>query len=85
MSALITNKNKPKLSMVIGIVRITSIGFTIKRNREITTATMIAETKPSTVTPDKILARITTATAVSKTLRIDFIVENYRLSELDTS
>lgn len=64
--------------MVIGIVRITSIGFTIKRNKEITIATMIAETKPSTSTPVKILARITTATAVSSTLRIDFIKKHLR-------
>lgn len=57
----------------MGIVRITKIGFTINRNNEITTATIIAETKPSTTTPDRILARITTATAVRSTLSIDFI------------
>lgn len=62
--------------MVIGIVRITSIGFTIKRKSEITIATIIADTKPSTITPDKILARMTTATAVRSTLRIDFIEKN---------
>lgn len=71
--ALMTNKNNPKVRMVIGMVRITKIGFTIKRNKEITIATMIAETKPSTTTPERKLAKITTATAVSSTLRIDFI------------
>ncbi len=59
--------------MVIGIVSMIKIGFTIKRSMAITTATIIADTNPLTATPGKSLAKTTTATAVSKTLRIGFI------------
>ena len=45
----------------------------MSRNSPNTTATMIADTYPSTVTPGKTFAKITTATAVSNTLRIVFM------------
>lgn len=71
--ALITNRNKPKVTIVIGMVNTTSIGFTIKRSNAITTATMIAEIYPSTATPGSILDNNTTARAVNNTLKIVFI------------
>lgn len=41
--ALIIRRKSPKVSMVIGRVKITNIGFTINRSNAITTATMMAE------------------------------------------
>ena len=43
INALITNKNKPKVKSVIGIVRIVKIGFTIVFKKASTTATNMAE------------------------------------------
>ena len=40
--ALITNRNKPNVKMVIGSVRITNIGLTNKFKIDKTTATIIA-------------------------------------------
>lgn len=37
------SKKSPKVSMVIGSVKITNMGFTINRNNAITIATMMAE------------------------------------------
>lgn len=59
--------------MVTGKVSITRIGFTMSFNRPKTTATIMAETYPSTLTPGNTFAKITTATAVSSTLRIVFM------------
>lgn len=42
IKALITNKNNPNVTMVIGKVKITKIGFTSKFNTDNTTATIIA-------------------------------------------
>jgi hypothetical protein len=42
MRALITKINKPRVRMVMGIVRIISIGFRIALNTESTIATRIA-------------------------------------------
>ena len=42
ISALITNKNKPKVIIVIGSVRMTNIGFTNKFKIDSTTATITA-------------------------------------------
>ena len=44
MSALIINKNNPRVTIVMGMVRIMSMGLTIKFNKLIAIATMIAET-----------------------------------------
>jgi len=42
MHALITKRNNPKVTMVIGNVRMTKIGFTNKFRMDKTTATIIA-------------------------------------------
>jgi hypothetical protein len=42
INALITNKNSPKVRIVIGKVKITKMGFTIKFKIDKTTATKIA-------------------------------------------
>lgn len=42
--ALITSRNKPKVKMVIGMVKITNKGFTKVFNNPNTTATIIAVT-----------------------------------------
>ena len=44
IKALMTNKNNPKVTMVIGKVKITKIGFTIRFKIDSTTATKIAVT-----------------------------------------
>lgn len=71
--ALIISKNKPKVNMVMGKVRITNIGLTIKFNRLNTMATMIAVVYESTPTPGRIFASITTARALNKIRIISFI------------
>ena len=43
-AALITNKNRPRVKMVTGKVRITKIGFKIEKSKPTTKATMIAVT-----------------------------------------
>ena len=53
INALITNKNKPKVITVIGKVSTTKTGFTIKRNRPKTIATIIADQKLATATPGR--------------------------------
>ena len=51
--AFITSKNSPKVTMVTGKVKITKTGFTVRRSKATTTATMIAELYPATSTPGK--------------------------------
>jgi len=53
IKALITNKNKPKVTTVIGKVKITKIGLTKILSRPSTTATIMAAPKPETSTPGK--------------------------------
>ena len=48
MQALITSKNNPKVTIVMGKVRIINTGFTSKFNTDNTTATIIAVKKLST-------------------------------------
>lgn len=71
--AFITSKKSPRVRMVIGRVKSTKIGFTIKLSKLNTMATITAVVKESTPTPGKICDKITTATALSKILRISFI------------
>ena len=54
-AALITNKNKPKVSIVAGKVKTTKIGFNIEKSNPITNATQIAVVyfPSATVTPGK--------------------------------
>ena len=63
--ALITNRNKPKVITVIGKVKMIKIGLTIMFSNPRTIATITAEVNPSTATPGKNFANITTATAVN--------------------
>ena len=48
-----TNKNKPKVTIVIGMVKIIRIGFKIALSKAKTTATIIAASNPLTATPGK--------------------------------
>ena len=73
ISAFITNKNNPKVNNVIGKVRITNIGFTIRFRIDKTTATIIAVVYESTCTPLSIFAITTTAIAFNKRRMISFI------------
>ncbi len=73
--ALIINKNNPKVTIVMGKVKMTSIGLTSNRNKAMTIATIIAEPYPSTCTPGRIFAKTTTARAVRSNLIISFIWE----------
>lgn len=74
ITALITNKNNPKVIIVIGKVRIIKIGLIIKFKIDKTTATIIAVVYESTYTPLRILARTTTAIALSKSRMISFML-----------
>lgn len=73
-TAFMTNKKSPKVSIVMGNVRITSIGLTINLNSDNTIATQSEVTKPSTETPGNIFARMSTAMVVNMILKIDFIM-----------
>jgi len=53
INALITNRNKPNVTTVIGKVSTTKTGFTNKRNSAKTTATIIADQKLATATPGR--------------------------------
>ena len=74
IQALMTKRNKPRVTMVIGKVRITRIGFKMAFNNANTTATIMAPVNPATSTPGSSFAKTTTATAVSKILMIRFMV-----------
>ena len=72
--ALITNKNKPKVTMVAGKVKNIKSGRTNMFNNEITIATIIADVYPATEIPGKILAKTITAKAVNKIFKNVFIL-----------
>lgn len=67
-SALITNVNKPSVSIVIGKVIRTRIGLTTAFKTPKTTATTTAVEKLSTVTPGNIFDAIITAIVLTRTL-----------------
>lgn len=69
-----TSKKSPKVIIVIGSVRIIRIGLTINLNNDKAMATHREVIKPSTYTPESILAIISTAIVVSIILKIDFIL-----------
>lgn len=71
--AFMINKNKPSVTTVTGKVSTTNIGLTINLSNANTTATIIAETYPETSTPGSTYAKTITATAVSKSFKIQFI------------
>ena len=53
IKALITNKNRPNVIIVIGNVKMINIGFTINLSKASTTATIIAAEGDVTNTPGK--------------------------------
>lgn len=75
ITALITSKNRPRVTMVTGKVNSTNMGFTIRFKIARTTATIIAVTYPATLTPGKNLAIRTTANAVNKIRIRNFIIK----------
>ena len=79
--ALIINKNRPKVSMVIGKVNKTRIGFTIKFKILRTRATKIDFVIESTQTPGSTDERMITARAFSKSLKISFISIGFKLKK----
>ncbi len=72
-----TNKNKPRVIMVTGKVKITKSGFTRRFSIDKTMATIIADKYPSTLTPVNMFANANTATAFSNNLKIIFMVSNF--------
>lgn len=77
ITALITNKNNPKVTMVAGSVKNINSGRTNIFKIAITTATIKAVPYPSTVTPGNILASTTTARAVKINFKKVFIIYFY--------
>ncbi len=73
ITALITNKNKPKLTMVAGKVKKINNGLTNIFNKEMTTATQIAVTELSIWIPGNNIDNKTTAMAVRSIFKIKFI------------
>ena len=82
ISALITNKNKPKVTMVIGKVKIIKIGFsnTFKMANTKATTTAFTKTSPDKVIPGIKYAKINTAKAVKRSLRIIFMILRFNKS-----
>lgn len=72
INAFITNKKKPKVKNVIGIVKIVKIGFTTAFKKANTTATKMAAKKPLISIPGNNFAVITTATAETKIFTTNF-------------
>ena len=74
--ALITNRNKPNVTIVAGNVKKINKGFTTIFSNAITTATIIAERYPDTDTPGRTVAKTITAKAVNKIFKNVFILIN---------
>jgi hypothetical protein len=75
IKALTNSKNIPKVTIVIGNVNTTSIGFTIKLRADRASATHNAVKNPSVETPGKTYDNSITSTAVIRSLRIKFIIK----------
>jgi len=73
MIAFITIRNNPKLTMVIGIVNKTIIGFTMAFKNESTAATITAIRGVSTLTPFRKYELTITASAETNSFSINFI------------
>ena len=73
MIALMKSRKIPKVTIVIGSVSMTKIGFTINRNSAITTATIKAVKNEVTPTPGSKYPKMITANAVSNNLIKVFI------------
>ena len=74
IKALITKRKRPKVTMVIGMVNTTKMGFTMALSMARTMATMIAAPNPLTATPGKKLANNTTSTAVMRRRMMRFMI-----------
>ena len=74
ITALITSKNKPRVTKVTGKVKITKIGFIKTFSNPKTTATITAVPKLATCTPVRILDNNKTKAAVTRSLSNNFIV-----------
>lgn len=75
MKILMKIKNKPNVKTVIGMVNATSMGFTKVLIRPSTTATIMAVSVLSTLTPRNKYDAIKTATEVKMALVINFIID----------
>tara|TARA_R110002020_G_scaffold458224_4_gene675534 strand:- start:473 stop:844 length:372 start_codon:yes stop_codon:yes gene_type:complete len=73
IKAFMISKKRPKVITVTGNVRITNIGFTSKFSILSTTATMTAVIKLSTDTLGNTFAKMITAIALKRILKISFI------------
>lgn len=74
IEALITNKNKPKVTKVIGIVKKINIGFKKVFSNANTTATIKAVVNVSTVIPGRKWANTKTSTVEINSLISKFII-----------
>jgi len=77
MSALITNRNKPNVKMVIGKVRMIRMGFTRIFNNPRTIARISAVTKDWIWTPLSTYDRAKATTAEMMILKMIFITANF--------
>jgi hypothetical protein len=75
INALITNKNKPRVIMVAGIVRKINSGLTKIFKSPITTATIIASQNDSTCTPGSKYAAINTVKLLKSNFKSKLIFE----------
>ena len=71
---LITSKNNPRVTKVMGIVSITNTGFTNTFRSAKTPATTTAIKNPSTCAPGKTVAQIKTANADKISLMINLFI-----------
>jgi len=76
INALITNKKRPKVKKVIGMVNTIKIGLSIEFNIASTIATSNAVIKPSTLTPGNKYADIITANDDTRIFKRNFIKNN---------
>lgn len=79
ITALITNKNSPKVTIVAGRVKKINNGLTVILNNPKTTATHTAVEKLETSIPGTICSRISTATAVNNIFTSVFIYNNLKI------
>ena len=81
MMAFMTSRNKPRVKIVAGKVKIISSGLTVTRKSPRTIATRMALVKLATSTPGSIAANTITATAVSSILNSSFMVYGFLFIE----
>ena len=81
MKAFITSRNRPKVKIVTGIVKMISIGFTIAFKTANEIATKKADRKSSTLTPGKSQAEISTAKVDRNILPKNCLFEFYLIFE----